>query len=180
MRRDDSHNNRGEISPRLPRVEKHLNSPEHFSATFCRRAHPVVSRTASRRASCPGLSDRVLVSHIHSLSDECLGTTEGPRRLRAESRVPAMRVRAVSVDLHGHLLPGHQESARQARLPVEHQFNIANGSNRLHADRANENQGAERMLLLLSLAEMRLIQNTASDFRRTAIQCQHFSPPSNA
>ena len=40
----------------------------------------------------------------------------------------------------------------------------------LHADRANENQGAESMLaFLLSLAEMRLIQNTASGIRRTGI-----------
>ena len=40
----------------------------------------------------------------------------------------------------------------------------------LHADRANENQGAESMLaFLLSVAEMRLIQNTASGIRRTGI-----------
>ncbi len=36
----------------------------------------------------------------------------------------------------------------------------------LHADRSNENQGAESMLaFLLSLAEMRLIQNTANGFQ---------------
>jgi hypothetical protein len=38
-------------------------------------------------------------------------------------------------------------------------------------DRSNENQGAESMLaFLLSLTEMRLIQNTASAFQRTAWQ----------
>jgi glycosyltransferase involved in cell wall biosynthesis len=40
----------------------------------------------------------------------------------------------------------------------------------LHADRANENQGAESMLaFLLSLSEMRLIQNTASGIRPTGV-----------
>jgi glycosyltransferase involved in cell wall biosynthesis len=40
----------------------------------------------------------------------------------------------------------------------------------LHSDRANENQGAESMLaFLLSLAEMRLMQNTASGIKRTGI-----------
>jgi hypothetical protein len=40
----------------------------------------------------------------------------------------------------------------------------------LHADRVNENQGAESMLaFLLSLAEMRLIQNTASGIKRTGV-----------
>jgi len=40
----------------------------------------------------------------------------------------------------------------------------------LHADRINENQGAESMLaFLLSLAEMRLIQNTASGIKRTGV-----------
>ncbi len=40
----------------------------------------------------------------------------------------------------------------------------------LHADRTNENQGAESMLaFLLSVAEMRLIQNTATGVRRTAL-----------
>jgi glycosyltransferase involved in cell wall biosynthesis len=40
----------------------------------------------------------------------------------------------------------------------------------LHADRGNENQGAESMLaFLLSLAEMRLIQNTATGVRRTGM-----------
>jgi glycosyltransferase involved in cell wall biosynthesis len=47
----------------------------------------------------------------------------------------------------------------------------------LHVDRSNENQGAESMLaFLLSLTEMRQIQNTASAFQRaempaSAIQC---------
>jgi hypothetical protein len=40
----------------------------------------------------------------------------------------------------------------------------------LHADRSNENQGAESMLaFLLSLAEMRLIQNTATGVRRAGL-----------
>ncbi|MGA3096913.1 MAG: hypothetical protein ABSF25_10700 [Bryobacteraceae bacterium] len=40
----------------------------------------------------------------------------------------------------------------------------------LHADRANENQGAESTLaFLLSLAEMRLIQNTATGVRRATL-----------
>jgi hypothetical protein len=40
----------------------------------------------------------------------------------------------------------------------------------LHADRSNENQGAESMLaFLLSLAEMRLIQNTATSVRRAGM-----------
>ena len=40
----------------------------------------------------------------------------------------------------------------------------------LHADRANENQGAESMLaFLLSLAEMRLVQNTAAGIQRAGI-----------
>jgi hypothetical protein len=40
----------------------------------------------------------------------------------------------------------------------------------LHADRGNENQGAESMLaFLLSLAEMRLIQNTATGVRRAGL-----------
>ena len=40
----------------------------------------------------------------------------------------------------------------------------------LHVDRANENQGAESMLaFLLSLAEMRLLQNTASGVQRTSL-----------
>jgi hypothetical protein len=40
----------------------------------------------------------------------------------------------------------------------------------LHADRANENQGAESTLaFLLSLGEMRLIQNTATGVRRTGL-----------
>ncbi|MDR3702428.1 MAG: glycosyltransferase family 4 protein [Candidatus Sulfopaludibacter sp.] len=40
----------------------------------------------------------------------------------------------------------------------------------LHPDRANENQGAESMLaFLLSLAEMRLIQNTATGIQRTGV-----------
>jgi hypothetical protein len=44
----------------------------------------------------------------------------------------------------------------------------------LHADRGNENQGAESTLaFLLSLAEMRLIQNTATAFNEPAWQ-----PPS--
>jgi hypothetical protein len=39
----------------------------------------------------------------------------------------------------------------------------------LHADRSNDNQGAESMLaFLLSLAEMRLIQNTATGVQRAA------------
>jgi hypothetical protein len=39
----------------------------------------------------------------------------------------------------------------------------------LHADRANENQGAESLLaFLLSLAEMRIVQNTATGVLRTA------------
>jgi glycosyltransferase involved in cell wall biosynthesis len=40
----------------------------------------------------------------------------------------------------------------------------------LHADRSNENQGAESTLaFLLSLAEMRLMQNTATGVQRTAV-----------
>ena len=40
----------------------------------------------------------------------------------------------------------------------------------LHADRVNENQGAESMLaFLLSLAEMRLLQNTATGVRRAGM-----------
>lgn len=40
----------------------------------------------------------------------------------------------------------------------------------LHADRSNENQGAESMLaFLLSLAEMRLIQNTATGVQRAGL-----------
>jgi glycosyltransferase involved in cell wall biosynthesis len=40
----------------------------------------------------------------------------------------------------------------------------------LHADRSNENQGAESMLaFLLSLAEMRLIQNTSSSVQRAGL-----------
>jgi hypothetical protein len=40
----------------------------------------------------------------------------------------------------------------------------------LHADRGNENQGAESMLaFLLSLAEMRLMQNTAAGVRRAGM-----------
>jgi glycosyltransferase involved in cell wall biosynthesis len=40
----------------------------------------------------------------------------------------------------------------------------------LHADRSNENQGAESLLaFLLSLAEMRLIQNTATSVQRAGI-----------
>jgi hypothetical protein len=40
----------------------------------------------------------------------------------------------------------------------------------LHADRSNENQGAESMLaFLLSLTEMRQIQNTARSVQRTAV-----------
>jgi hypothetical protein len=40
----------------------------------------------------------------------------------------------------------------------------------LHADRGNENQGAESTLaFLLSLAEMRLMQNTATGVPRTGI-----------
>jgi glycosyltransferase involved in cell wall biosynthesis len=40
----------------------------------------------------------------------------------------------------------------------------------LHPDRANENQGAESMLaFLLSLAEMRLIQNTATSIQRAGL-----------
>ncbi len=40
----------------------------------------------------------------------------------------------------------------------------------LHPDRANENQGAESMLaFLLSLAEMRLIQSTATGIQRTSL-----------
>jgi len=40
----------------------------------------------------------------------------------------------------------------------------------LHPDRSNENQGAESMLaFLLSLAEMRLTQNTANNVQRTAL-----------
>jgi glycosyltransferase involved in cell wall biosynthesis len=43
----------------------------------------------------------------------------------------------------------------------------------LHADRGNENQGAESMLaFLLSLAEMRLAQNTAAVAPRTAMAAQ--------
>jgi hypothetical protein len=43
----------------------------------------------------------------------------------------------------------------------------------LHADRANENQGAESTLaFLLSLAEMRLIQNTAAGVRPTGLAAQ--------
>jgi hypothetical protein len=40
----------------------------------------------------------------------------------------------------------------------------------LHADRRNENQGAESTLaFLLSLAEMRLIQNTATGVQRARL-----------
>jgi len=40
----------------------------------------------------------------------------------------------------------------------------------LHADRGNENQGAESTLaFLLSLAEMRLIQNTATGVQRAGV-----------
>jgi hypothetical protein len=40
----------------------------------------------------------------------------------------------------------------------------------LHADRSNENQGAESLLaFLLSLAEMRLIQNTATSVQRAGL-----------
>jgi hypothetical protein len=40
----------------------------------------------------------------------------------------------------------------------------------LHADRANENQGAESTLaFLLSVTEMRLIQNTATGVRRATL-----------
>jgi hypothetical protein len=40
----------------------------------------------------------------------------------------------------------------------------------LHADRRNENQGAESMLaFLLSLAEMRLVQNTATGVQRAGM-----------
>src|SRR5450432_203187 len=43
----------------------------------------------------------------------------------------------------------------------------------LHADRGNENQGAESMLaFLLSLAEMRLIQNTATGIPRPAMSAK--------
>jgi glycosyltransferase involved in cell wall biosynthesis len=43
----------------------------------------------------------------------------------------------------------------------------------LHADRVNENQGAESMLaFLLSFAEMRLIQNTATGVRRAGMAAQ--------
>jgi hypothetical protein len=43
----------------------------------------------------------------------------------------------------------------------------------LHADRSNENQGAESMLaFLLSLAEMRLIQNTATGVQRAGLDSQ--------
>jgi glycosyltransferase involved in cell wall biosynthesis len=41
----------------------------------------------------------------------------------------------------------------------------------LHADRSNENQGAESLLaFLLSLAEMRLIQNTATSVQRAGLE----------
>jgi len=40
----------------------------------------------------------------------------------------------------------------------------------LHADRHSENQGAESMLaFLLSLSEMRLIQNTAGGIQRASV-----------
>jgi len=43
----------------------------------------------------------------------------------------------------------------------------------LHADRGNENQGAESTLaFLLSLGEMRLIQSTATGVRRTGLAAE--------
>jgi hypothetical protein len=43
----------------------------------------------------------------------------------------------------------------------------------LHADRGNENQGAESMLaFLLSLAEMRLVQNTATGVQRIGMSAK--------